>query len=441
MLVRAVVALALILAIVRADYAPSAAWCVTPKGSCPTPASKALDSWKMAEADTLGDTPDAVLTTNANASLPAGYSGCGDGVCAILSGETCGTCPADCGACAYGAVPIQRCVQNNMFALTFDDGPSYSTEQAVQILNSNNVTGTFFVNAIHALEKPSFAASMRAAAASGHIIGTHTYNHRSVVNGHAEGLPATNLSIGTLRTVMYFNDMVVYENIGKLPRFFRPPYLETNAGILPTLDTWGYVPVGVSFDTTDWAQSTRTNLTDAQRAAAVIQQVTTMLAASPPGVTTAAAGVSLAGGAIHLQHDILGYSMNALQAVITALRARRDLQLVSLATCLGMSPYRSAQESPFFHNRFPGNKYPTILKSRAKGVLGNLYLYSTAANVTGLRKPPPGWDLPKKGEKSPNVDHRGDLLNGAAPRATAAAGYGAVMFALAMAVASMLATL
>ncbi len=38
-------------------------------------------------------------------------------------GESCGTCPADCGPCQpFG--DIRTCTANNKWALTIDDGPS-----------------------------------------------------------------------------------------------------------------------------------------------------------------------------------------------------------------------------------------------------------------------------------------------------------------------------
>ena len=44
---------------------------------------------------------------------------CGDGYC----GETCSTCPQDCGPCQpFGLV--HQCRDPHTFALTFDDGPA-----------------------------------------------------------------------------------------------------------------------------------------------------------------------------------------------------------------------------------------------------------------------------------------------------------------------------
>jgi hypothetical protein len=48
---------------------------------------------------------------------------CGDKQCNIPLGETCATCPEDCGTCVRNT-PITHCVKRNDFALTFDDGPS-----------------------------------------------------------------------------------------------------------------------------------------------------------------------------------------------------------------------------------------------------------------------------------------------------------------------------
>jgi hypothetical protein len=52
---------------------------------------------------------------------------CGDGMCAGVveeGGETCGSCPKDCGPCQLDVGIIRECVDPTSYALTFDDGPS-----------------------------------------------------------------------------------------------------------------------------------------------------------------------------------------------------------------------------------------------------------------------------------------------------------------------------
>ena len=59
-------------------------------------------------------------------------------------------------------------------ALTFDDGPSESTPEILEILGAYGVTATFFQCGANVERLPQVA---REVAASGHEVGNHTYSH------------------------------------------------------------------------------------------------------------------------------------------------------------------------------------------------------------------------------------------------------------------------
>ena len=59
-------------------------------------------------------------------------------------------------------------------ALTFDDGPSESTQDLLDYLASENVTATFFQCGMNVRRLPHVAGKV---AATGHQIGNHTYSH------------------------------------------------------------------------------------------------------------------------------------------------------------------------------------------------------------------------------------------------------------------------
>jgi peptidoglycan/xylan/chitin deacetylase (PgdA/CDA1 family) len=59
-------------------------------------------------------------------------------------------------------------------ALTFDDGPSESTPEILEILGAYGVTATFFQCGANVERLPQIA---REVAASGHEVGNHTYSH------------------------------------------------------------------------------------------------------------------------------------------------------------------------------------------------------------------------------------------------------------------------
>ena len=61
--------------------------------------------------------------------------------------------------------------------LTFDDGPSTTvTPKVLDILNKNNVKGTFFITG-QQLEKPQSQELLKEIFEGGHAIGNHTYSH------------------------------------------------------------------------------------------------------------------------------------------------------------------------------------------------------------------------------------------------------------------------
>src|SRR5215469_9827520 len=86
------------------------------------------------------------------------------------------------GVAAWGAFhprsqlfgPIVSNVEKSC-ALTFDDGPNPRvTPQLLFLLEKYRVTATFFVLGKYAQQDPGLLADI---AASGHVIGNHTYGH------------------------------------------------------------------------------------------------------------------------------------------------------------------------------------------------------------------------------------------------------------------------
>ena len=61
-------------------------------------------------------------------------------------------------------------------ALTFDDGPAEFTSQVLDILREKQVRATFFVVGEMVAQRPDV---LRAIVDSGHLIGNHTWSHRT----------------------------------------------------------------------------------------------------------------------------------------------------------------------------------------------------------------------------------------------------------------------
>lgn len=99
----------------------------------------------------------------------------------------------------------------NRIALTFDDGPSESTPELLEILAANRAKATFFVCGRNAARLPGV---VRAIAAAGHEIGNHTWSHPRM-----DFMPTVKIREELCRT-----QETIATLTGKPPRLFRAPY-------------------------------------------------------------------------------------------------------------------------------------------------------------------------------------------------------------------------
>jgi peptidoglycan/xylan/chitin deacetylase (PgdA/CDA1 family) len=104
-------------------------------------------------------------------------------------------------------------------ALTFDDGPDpTNTRTILDILKSNNVKATFFVNGRRVNQYPDL---VRMEYAEGHSVQNHSQNHYHM----------TTLSDSQVRQELVDTNTAIVNAGAPQPVLFRPPYGETNATI------------------------------------------------------------------------------------------------------------------------------------------------------------------------------------------------------------------
>jgi len=96
-------------------------------------------------------------------------------------------------------------------ALTFDDGPSESTPQILDILARFGVTATFFQCGANVKRLPEIARAIRNA---GHEIGNHTYSHP----------PFYFRSPRFMEEELRLAQETIEEHTGTRPHWFRAPY-------------------------------------------------------------------------------------------------------------------------------------------------------------------------------------------------------------------------
>jgi peptidoglycan/xylan/chitin deacetylase (PgdA/CDA1 family) len=96
-------------------------------------------------------------------------------------------------------------------ALTFDDGPSESTTELLEILAAHGVRATFFLCGHNVRRLPETA---RAVARAGHEIGNHSDTHAYLCFK----------SEAFIRRDLEAAQVTIREVAGATPRFFRAPY-------------------------------------------------------------------------------------------------------------------------------------------------------------------------------------------------------------------------
>ena len=111
-----------------------------------------------------------------------------------------------------------------MIALTFDDGPSSTTTQVLDILDKYDVKATFFLigqninsNTRSILERQN---------ASGHELANHSYTHSDM----------TNMSWSSIQNEINQTNNLIKQYTGQTPKFFRPPYISVNSTMYSAID-------------------------------------------------------------------------------------------------------------------------------------------------------------------------------------------------------------
>ena len=173
-----------------------------------------------------------------------------------------------------------NCYEVACVALTFDDGPSYYTAGLLDILKEHNVKATFFVQGTNVRVQ---SETLYRTYQEGHQIGNHTWDHPNL----------TKLSDAQIREQVQLTDNLITQITGVSTPFLRPPYGLFNDRVKAAS---GLPIIFWTVDPLDWRDR------DAEIVAARIID-------SPVG-------------AIILAHDIHKTTVDAVPAIIVALKSR-----------------------------------------------------------------------------------------------------------------------
>jgi peptidoglycan/xylan/chitin deacetylase (PgdA/CDA1 family) len=112
----------------------------------------------------------------------------------------------------FGSVLAHGQQNKPLVALTFDDGPSFYTQQILDTLSKYNVKATFFMVGQNVERHPDIAKRV---AQSGNIIGNHTYSHPFW--GPVE-------SPNSITSELDRASAAIRKASGVTPEYFRPPH-------------------------------------------------------------------------------------------------------------------------------------------------------------------------------------------------------------------------
>lgn len=131
----------------------------------------------------------------------------------------------------------QRKLQENMVALTFDDGPNPATTPVIlDILKKYNVKATFFVLGKNLAGNEEI---IKRIVAEGHEVANHSWSHPNFVK----------LSPEQVKQEIEQTQTVIEGIIGKKPVMARPPYGAVNQSVM---DAMNLPAMYWSIDTLDW---------------------------------------------------------------------------------------------------------------------------------------------------------------------------------------------
>jgi peptidoglycan/xylan/chitin deacetylase (PgdA/CDA1 family) len=182
---------------------------------------------------------------------------------------------------------VTRCTTNRYgVVFTFDDGPHPDfTPASLDILDDLGVSATYFLVGRYAERQRNIVKDI---VARGHLVGGHTYSHRSVAG----------LSVADLHKEVVDNGKRLSDLCGQEVKLFRPPWGRLDVKSACYLLYKGLQTVMWSIDSTDYKKSSASD---------IVAQVER---------------VGLRTGDIILLHDDNDYTIEALPLLAAAVRQR-----------------------------------------------------------------------------------------------------------------------
>lgn len=261
--------------------------------------------------------------------LYQGYCGTGSDYCSdpycLYNFGTCDSDTTPAGASTLtdprpllGSVSYDQdiidCVQKNVVALTYDDGPYLYTGQLLDILKLYGFHATFFMtgnnNAKGAIDTTApYPSIIQRMIAEGHQVASHTWSHYSL----------SSITSTMRKDQMAKNERAIANIIGKYPTYMRPPYSQCDAasGCQADMKALGYHRVYFDLDTQDYLNPSPLQIGNSK---AIVSSIL-----AQPG----------ASDWLSIQHDIVQQSVTNLTSYYFDLIKAKGWKGVTAGECLG----------------------------------------------------------------------------------------------------------
>ncbi|KAJ3073614.1 chitin deacetylase [Podochytrium sp. JEL0797] len=255
---------------------------------------------------------------------------------------------------------ISNCVSSGQknWGASFDDGPSPYTSDLVDFLSSLNMHATFYTTGSVVLDAPS---ALLHSYQSGNEISLHTWSHQDL----------TNLTDDEIVSELAYSAKAVYEVLGVVPKYFRPPYGEVNKNVRRVAASMGLTPVVWSVDTNDWQH---------------VDQGQEVMDAAVTGEFSDWIAQGLE-DQISLEHDMYPDTALAAQKAMSLLQAN-GYAVMSVAECIGdADPHGNEVLKAFFESGQFENKEEVVVGKPTTTSSSTTMAATTAIATTAIVAP------------------------------------------------------
>jgi peptidoglycan-N-acetylglucosamine deacetylase len=150
------------------------------------------------------------------------------------------------GAMGSSPAPIEHCrgIEQPLFALTFDDGPSDWTDAILDLFAPHHAKATFFVIG-SAIKDSDREQTLKRVVAEGSEVGNHTFLH----------LPLAGMRLEDVRDELLRTSTAIARVTGASPQYWRAPYLQSTAEAATAAAQLDLREIGASLVTADYTWS------------------------------------------------------------------------------------------------------------------------------------------------------------------------------------------